>query len=105
MIWPLVVVISVGFVLVVALVIGARLFPGTLLAPRAFRCPFRGRVVSAEFLETVWDGRRVDVRRCSLFVPPTAVDCHKGCLDLKDLYRTVVAELAQVAGSALAGRP
>jgi hypothetical protein len=102
MIWPLVVVMSVGFVLAVVLVVGVRLFPGTLLTPRTFRCPFRGRVVSAEFLETVWDGRRVDVWRCSLFAPPTAVDCPKGCLDLKNppADRTAGAEPAQVAGPA-----
>jgi hypothetical protein len=36
-----------------------------------------------EFLETVWEGTRVDVNRCSLFTPPTAVDCDKGCLQIE----------------------
>jgi hypothetical protein len=103
MIWPLVVVLSVGCVLAVVLVVGERLFPGTLLARRAFRCPFRGRVASAEFVESVWDGRRVDVSRCSLFVPPTAVDCHKRCLDLEDLDadRIVGAARTGAAGRAV----
>jgi hypothetical protein len=82
MIWPLTVVLAAGLVLVAVLVAGRRLFPGTRPARRAFRCPFRDRDVSAEFAEGVWDGRYEDVTRCSLFVPPTAVDCAKGCLRL-----------------------
>lgn len=81
--WPLGVVMTVGLVLLLVLVAGSRLFPGTRLSGRAFRCPFRDRVASVEFLETVWEGTRVDVNRCSLFTPPTAVDCDKGCLQIE----------------------
>ena len=52
---------------------------------RAFWCPFRGRDVSAEFGERAWDGRFVDVTRCSAFEPACAVTCDKACLALGTL--------------------
>ena len=79
-IWPLVVIVTIGLVLVVVLMMGPRLFRGTRLSGGAPRCPVHDRAFSVEFVETVWDGRRVDVSRCSFFEPPTAVDCHKRCL-------------------------
>ncbi len=81
--WPLAVVLVVGVVLVLALFAGPRLFAGTQYVVRSFLCPFQGRDVTVEFEETVWNGRLVDVNRCSLFKPPTAVDCDKACANLK----------------------
>jgi len=84
-IWPLLIVLGTGLVLAGAILAGPRLFPGTRPATRDFRCPFRERDVSVEFQETVWDGRLVEVTRCTYFTPPAAVDCHKGCLLLRRL--------------------
>jgi hypothetical protein len=80
--WPLIVVAAVGLVLVIALVAGRRLFPGSRLLTRAFWCPFQEKDVEVEFEETVWEGRRLDVSRCTFFSPPTAVTCAKGCVTL-----------------------
>ena len=57
---------------------------GRLLA-RSFWCPFRDRNVTAEFKEEPWDGARVDVARCTAFMPPDAISCDKPCLLLKTL--------------------
>lgn len=80
--WPLAFVLAVGVVLLIALLAGPRLFAGTQQVVRNFWCPFRDRAVTVEFEETVWDGRLVDVNRCSLFEPPTAVACDKACVNL-----------------------
>ncbi len=59
--------------------LGSRLFGGTLTWRYAFRCPVRGQDVNAVFQESVWDGRRLDVERCSAFTPPEDVRCNKVC--------------------------
>jgi len=94
--WPLAIVLAVGLALTLVLLAGSRLFPGTRSRLTAFRCPFRERDVSVEFEETVWTGEPVDVRRCTVFSPPTAVTCAKGCLHLERLPapRTPHAALA-----------
>jgi hypothetical protein len=51
-------------------------------ATRTVWCPMHDRKLTAELLEEVWDGRRVDVNQCSAFSPPTAVTCGKACLRL-----------------------
>ena len=68
--------------LALALKCGERFAPGTVLRSRSFWCPFRARNVRVEFEETAWDGRRVDVCRCSAFTPETTVACNKACLTL-----------------------
>jgi len=80
--WPLVLVIAVGIILTAALLVGPRLFPGTRPTTRGFWCPFQRRDVGVEFREAAWDGRLVDVGRCTYFSPPTAVTCSKDCLRL-----------------------
>lgn len=80
--WPLAIVLLVVLILIAVLRSGSRLFPGTRLWRYAFRCPLHERDVDVEFRETVWDGRPVDVTRCSFFRPPTAVTCAKSCLRL-----------------------
>lgn len=84
-IWPLAVIVAVGLVLVVVLMMGPRLFRDRRLASAAIRCPVQDRAVAVEFVEAVWDGRRVDVSRCSIFEPSTAVRCDKRCVDVDEL--------------------
>jgi len=57
----------------------------TRVVTRLFWCPFRERNVTVEFQEEPWDGRPVEVNRCSAFSPPDAVACEKDCLRLKKL--------------------
>jgi hypothetical protein len=83
--WPLGVIVLVGLILGFVLMMGPRLFRARRLASAALRCPAHDQAVSVEFVEAVWDGRRVDVNQCSCFVPPTAVDCQKLCLDVDKL--------------------
>jgi len=47
---------------------------------RSFWCPVRARNVTAEFREEAWDGKPVEVTRCSAFTPPEAIACKKLCL-------------------------
>jgi pyruvate/2-oxoacid:ferredoxin oxidoreductase beta subunit len=78
--WPLLVVLAVGVVIVLAIASGRRLFPGSTTIRESFWCRFRRQPVEVDFEETVWDGRRLDVTRCSAFEPPTHVTCDKACL-------------------------
>lgn len=78
--WPLAIVAGTGIVLVTVLLAGPRLVRGTHAVRTAFWCPFRKRQADVTFRLAVWDGRRVDVERCSVFTPPTAVACEKACL-------------------------
>jgi len=54
-------------------------------ARRSFWCPFQDRNVTAELQEEAWDGRPVEVNRCSAFTPPTLITCEKPCLRLGKL--------------------
>lgn len=57
----------------------------TRVVRRSFWCPVHGRNVTAEFQETVWHGRLVEVTRCSEFSDSQAVACEKVCLRLRTL--------------------
>jgi len=57
----------------------------TRIVPRSFWCPVQGRNVTAEFQEAAWDGKPVEVNRCSAFSPSQAVTCTKVCLRLEKL--------------------
>ena len=50
---------------------------------RRFWCAHNRREVEVEFVERGLPGFRhaVSVRSCSVFDPPTAVECRRGCLD------------------------
>jgi hypothetical protein len=52
----------------------------TRTVTRSFWCPFLDRNVTAEFQEEAWDGRPVEVNRCTAFSPPTVITCKKLCL-------------------------
>lgn len=80
LLWPLVIVGSAGIVLLLVYLLGPRLFRGTRLIMGALTCPSLHRRVTVRFRAVAWDGRLVDVERCSVFVPPTAVTCDKRCL-------------------------
>ncbi len=50
---------------------------------RSFWCPFHHGDVTAEFQEDAWDGKPVEVVRCTAFTPPTAITCTKLCRFLR----------------------
>jgi hypothetical protein len=80
----IVLALATAFGLLLLAVFGS--LPGVLrTVRRSFWCPFLNRNVTAEFQEEAWDGRPVDVTRCTAFTPPTAVACEKLCLRLKKL--------------------
>lgn len=54
----------------------------TRTVSRSFWCPFLDRNVTAEFREEAWNGRPVEVNRCTAFTPPTAITCAKSCLQM-----------------------
>jgi hypothetical protein len=58
---------------------------------RTIWCPVNDRKLSAELVEAVWDGQRLDVAQCSAFSPATAVTCEKVCLRLTDRPRPAPA--------------
>jgi len=63
------------------LVIVFRPFRGVIrTVTRSFWCAVRGQNVTAEFQEAAWDGKPVEVTRCSAFSPPEAIACEKLCL-------------------------
>jgi len=52
----------------------------TRTVTRSFWCPFLDLNVRAEFQEKAWDGKPVEVNRCTAFSPTTAITCKKLCL-------------------------
>ena len=85
MLIPLLVVAGTGVVLLAALARGRRLFTGTRSVDESFWCPWKHQPVNIGLRIDAWDGRRVDVERCTAFVPPTAIACDKRCLDREAL--------------------
>jgi hypothetical protein len=85
--WIVPVALAAAVLLLVVRALGPRLFPGTLVWRYEFRCPVKVQDVSAELRESVWDGRRLDVRRCSAFTPSEDVQCNKACTLLARLPR------------------
>lgn len=81
-------------VILVAWLVSTRFPMATRVVTRAFWCPLQARNVTAEFQEAAWDGKLVEVNRCSAFSPPEAVTCDRACLRIDTL--------PQVRGSARA---
>lgn len=56
---------------------------GTVRRRRSFRCPLVRHEVEVEFEERLLLGfrRSVGVRSCSVFEPPTAIECQRRCVD------------------------
>lgn len=79
--------LAASLVLLAIRLLGPRLFPGTLTWRYAFRCPASQQAVDADFRESMWDGRRLDVERCSAFTPAHDVRCDKACARLARLPR------------------
>jgi hypothetical protein len=82
----LLIVLAIGLGLVLLVWGVFRVFPTVnRVVTRSFWCPFRRRDVSADFQEDAWDGRPLDVARCTAFEPPSAISCDKACLRLPKL--------------------
>lgn len=62
------------------LVIAAALFPhGQRRVKETFRCPWTGRVVTADFLVSEWMAHPSEVAACTAFPNPERVGCKKPC--------------------------
>ena len=86
MILSLLIVLTMGLGLVLLLWGASTAFPVVnRVVTRSFWCRFRWEDVTAEFQEDAWNGRRVDVNRCSAFEPSSAITCDKVCLRLQHL--------------------
>ncbi len=83
--WIVPVALAAAVVLLVIRVLGPHLFRGTLTWRYSFRCPGKHQDVDADFRESVWDGQRLDVERCSAFMPAEDVRCNKACAFLARL--------------------
>jgi hypothetical protein len=89
---PIVVYLALLAVIVLLFVRHRGLMRGrTRPVARTVWCPVRDCRLTAELEEEFWDGRRVDVSRCSAFSPPTAVNCSKVCLRLTERPRPATA--------------
>jgi hypothetical protein len=77
--WIIPSALAAAVVLLFIRAFGPRLFGGTLTWRYGFRCPVKEQDVATEFRESAWDGRRLDVERCSAFTPPDDVRCDKAC--------------------------
>jgi hypothetical protein len=77
--WIIPSALAAALVLLFVRAFGPRLFGGTLTWRYGFRCPIKEQDVATEFRESAWDGRRLDVERCSAFTPPDDVRCDKAC--------------------------
>ena len=53
------------------------------VVPRAFWCPFTWQWVTVDFVGDAWDGRPLDVARCSAWSRDTALACKQLCLHLE----------------------
>lgn len=83
---PLIIILALATAVVLSLVVAFWSMPGvTRAVTRSFWCPWRSQGVTAEFQEEVWDGKRVEVTRCSAFSPSTDLGCDKPCLEMKKL--------------------
>ena len=58
---------------------------------RSIWCPLHDRTMTATLQEEAWDGKRLDVLRCSAFPPSAAVVCGKPCLRLTRRPRSAPA--------------
>lgn len=89
---PIVVYLAMLAVVVLLLVRRRGLMRGvTRPVTRPVWCPMHDRKLTATLDEEVWDGRRVDVRECAVFSPPTSVTCGKACLRLTERPRSATA--------------
>jgi len=80
----IIIVLALGTAVALLLLAAFGSLPGvTRIVRRSFWCPFLARNVTAEFQEEAWDGKPVEVNRCSAFTPPTAITCEKLCLHLE----------------------
>jgi hypothetical protein len=74
LVWPVIMVIGLGTMLVVMVVAHSR------RVRRLGRCPISANTVAVEVGESFWSGETEDVVSCSEFTPRSAVRCDKRCL-------------------------
>ena len=85
----IIIVLALMTALALLVIIAVGALPGAVrTVRRSFWCPFLDRNVTADFREQAWDGRRVEVDRCTAFSPATAIACEKLCLGLKKFPTT-----------------
>src|SRR5262245_29152142 len=80
--WSLLVVLTVAIGLLVIRRAGPRGFRGTRPVRGALWCPAHARDMGVDMRVAAWDGRPVEIERCSAFGPDGAVSCEKACLEL-----------------------
>jgi hypothetical protein len=90
--WIVPFALAAAVVLLVIRWLGPQLFHSTLTWRYSFRCPGKAQDVDADFRESMWDGRRLDVERCSAFTPSEDVRCNKACAFLARLPRQEARE-------------
>jgi hypothetical protein len=88
--WIIPSALAAALVLLFIRALGPRVFRGTLTWRYTFRCPVKEQDVATEFRESVWDGQRLDVERCTAFTPPEDVRCDKACQRLARLLQPPV---------------
>ena len=76
-------VFSWGLILALLFLVPLLVVFSSAIRRRRFYCAQNGREVEVEFEERGVPGLRcaVSVRSCSVFDPPTAVDCRRRCLN------------------------
>jgi hypothetical protein len=94
--WIVPVALAIAALLLVIRMLGPHLFRRTLTWRYTFRCPVKQQNVDADFRESEWDGRRLDVERCSAFTPAEDVRCNKVCAFFARLPRRDAKESESV---------
>lgn len=76
------VLIAVGVLVLVGVLAPRRRRPEPVTVPvsSTLWCPVRHEQVTVGFQVVAWNGRRTDVKSCSVFSPATSVTCDKACL-------------------------
>jgi hypothetical protein len=91
-----------------ALLALAALLPGPRRMRETFRCPFRARTVTVDFLVTEGAPGPESVGACTAFADPTHVTCRQGCRALADvrwgLSRAVFPRWSLTAGGPVTWR-
>ena len=79
---PLVIIVPAILILLGIAVFSA---PGPRLVTKGFRCPFRRRRVTAEFVVPEGAARPLTVISCTAFKDPKRIRCRRPCLPLTEV--------------------
>jgi len=93
-------VLMIWAALILGVLLMTQLVVGPALRRRHFVCLAAGREVEVEFEERGLAGlqRAVAVRSCSVFDPPTSVQCHRACLDRDARVQVPLALMPSLEG-------